>query len=118
MTELWIRVLLVASATFSILTTATIVILLAFETWAFFNRPGVTVSGFLLSTAWNPLDHNHPRFGVWPLVSGTFMVTLVAMSVALPLGLVTAIFLSEYAPKRMRAILKPTLEIQIGRAHV
>jgi phosphate transport system permease protein len=113
-TEFWIRALLVGSAAFSILTTSVIIVLLAVETWQFFHRPGVDLSAFFFSTEWNPLDRYHPRFGVWPLISGTLMVTLVAMSVALPLGLVTAVFLSEYAPERVRAVLKPTLELLAG----
>jgi phosphate transport system permease protein len=113
-TELWIRGLLLGSAGFSILTTSAIVLVLAGETWAFFHKPGVTLADFFWSTAWNPLDHTYPSFGVWPLLCGTFMVTAVAMSLALPLGLITAIFLSEYAPERVRAILKPTLELLAG----
>jgi phosphate transport system permease protein len=106
--------MLVGSGTFSILTTLVIVALLAGEAWAFFQKPEVRLSDFFLSAAWNPLDQHQPKFGIWPLISGTFMVTLVAMSVALPLGLVTAIFLSEYAHGRVRAVLKPTLEILAG----
>jgi phosphate transport system permease protein len=77
-------------------------------------RDEVTVVGFLTGTEWNPLLGAEKHFGIWPLVCGTMLVTAVAMLIAIPLGLVTAIFLSEYAPATIRAVLKPTLEVLAG----
>ncbi len=74
----------------------------------------VTLWEFFTGTQWNPLLGNEKHFGIWPLLCGTLLVTVVAMIVALPLGLVTAIYLSEYAPPRVRAVLKPTLELLAG----
>jgi phosphate transport system permease protein len=113
-TEWWIMALLVLSAVFSVLTTVAIVVVLIGETIQFFRRPEVTLTDFFFSTAWSPLLGNVKHFGIWPLISGTLLVTVVAMAVALPLGLVTAIYLSEYAPPWLRAVLKPTLEVLAG----
>lgn len=107
-----VRVLLVGCATFSILTTFTIIAILLRETLRFFSMEGVTAAEFLTSSKWSPLLSDD--IGIWPLVTGTLLVTAVAMVVALPLGLVTAVYLSEYAPRRIRGLLKPTLEILAG----
>ncbi len=76
----------------------------------------ITVAGFLFGTEWNPLlgKESDKKFGVWALVSGTLLVSLIAMIVALPLGLITAIYLSEYAHPKVRAVIKPTLEVLAG----
>lgn len=74
----------------------------------------VTPTEFFTGRQWNPLLGAVKHFGIWPLVSGTLMVTIVAMLVTVPFGLVTAVFLSEYAPRRLRAILKPALEVLAG----
>ncbi len=95
----------------SILTTAGIVIVLVVESAGFFRR--VSVVEFLTGTRWTPLFQPQ-HFGVLPLVAGSFLVAVIASVVALPLGLGAAIYLSEYAPRRARAILKPTLEILAG----
>ena len=95
----------------SILTTAGIIGVLLFETIAFFE--GVSVIDFVTDTEWTPLFDNK-RFGVLPLLSGTFLTSLIAMFMAIPLGILTAIFLSEYAPDRLRRVLKPILEILAG----
>jgi phosphate transport system permease protein len=105
--------LLGASATFTVLTTAAIVGILAVNSARFFQRPGVSLREFLLTTEWSTLIGDD-RYGVWSLVCGSLLVTVVAMAVALPLGLVTAVYLSEYAPRRLRAVLKPTLELLAG----
>lgn len=107
-----VKFLLVLCAAFSIATTFTIIIILLRETLRFFGMEGVTVGKFFASFKWSPLFTE--EIGIWPLVSGTLLVTGVAMLVALPLGLVTAVYLSEYAPRRVRATLKPTLEILAG----
>jgi phosphate transport system permease protein len=95
----------------SILTTIGIIYVLAKEALLFFGTPGVTLTEFFTSTQWQPaIGH----FGIWPLVTATMLVSGIAMLVALPLGLATAIYLSEYASPRARGILKPILEILSG----
>ncbi|HMP78722.1 MAG TPA: phosphate ABC transporter permease subunit PstC [Pirellulaceae bacterium] len=76
----------------------------------------ISLWGFLTGTEWNPLigKEQDKRFGVWALISGTLMVSFVAMLFALPLGLITAIYLSEYAHPKTRMILKPSLEVLAG----
>ncbi|MEM8835758.1 MAG: phosphate ABC transporter permease subunit PstC [Planctomycetota bacterium] len=74
----------------------------------------VTFREFITGTKWQPLLGADKSFGIWPLVWSTFLVAGIAMCVAVPFGLVTAIFLSEYAPRRLRAVLKPVLEILAG----
>lgn len=99
---------------FTVGTTLAILYVLARETATFFGLDGITLREFFTGTEWSPLLGADKRFGVLPLIAGTLLVTLVAMVVALPLGLVTAIYLSEYAPRRLRAIVKPALEILAG----
>lgn len=105
---------LVGCTLFSVLITVSIVVLLMWQSVLFFNYDEVNVSKFLFGTKWNPLLGTNKSFGVLPLVCGTLLVTVIAMMVALPLGLITAIFLSEYAPRRLRAVLKPILEVLAG----
>lgn len=88
-----------------------IVAVLLVETVAFFGE--VSLVEFFTGTVWTPL-FEHPRFGILPLLGGSFLVAAGAALVALPIGLLTAIFLSEYAPARMRAVLKPALELLAG----
>ena len=104
-----IKVLLTACAYLSIFTTVGIVVVLFEETVRFFLE--VSPVEFLTSTRWAPQQGS---FGVLPLVYGTLMATFIAIAVALPVGLLTAIYLSEYAPKRLRQWLKPALEILAG----
>jgi phosphate transport system permease protein len=104
-----IKVLLTACAYLSIFTTVGIVVVLFEETVRFFLE--VSPGEFLTSTHWAPQQGS---FGVLPLVYGTLMATFIAIAVALPVGLLTAIYLSEYAPKRLRQWLKPALEILAG----
>lgn len=112
--ETVIYAVLIASGLFSLLITGAIIYVLAIETVAFFKSDGVTFANFFGSTTWNPLLGGTKSFGIWALVSGTMLVTAIAMSIALPLGLITAIYLSEYAPRRVRNILKPVLEVLAG----
>jgi len=107
-----VRGLLVGCAMFSILITTLIIGILAYETARFLQE--VSVVDFLTGLEWNPLLGADRHFGIWPLIVGTLLVTLVAAVFALPIGLVTAIFLSEYAPPWLRAILKPILEVLAG----
>jgi phosphate transport system permease protein len=106
-----IKGLLVLAAFISILTTTGIVVSLVEETIVFFGDVGV--GEYLTGTKWSPL-FNPPSFGVLPLVSGTFIITGIAMLVAVPLGLGGAIYLSEYARPRVRKIIKPALELLAG----
>jgi phosphate transport system permease protein len=105
---------LVMCGVFSIATTAAIIIVLFTETVKFFGFEQVTLVEFLTDFRWNPLLGAEKHFGIWPLICGTFLVTAVAMGLALPLGLITAIWLSEYAPRAVRNIVKPVLEIIAG----
>ena len=104
-----IKGFLMACAYLSIFTTFGIVIVLLEETLRFFLE--VSPVEFLTSTRWAPPQGD---FGVLPLVYGTLVATIIAISVALPIGLLTAIYLSEYAPGSLRRWLKPALEILAG----
>jgi phosphate transport system permease protein len=104
-----IKVLLMACAYLSIFTTFGIIVVLFEETVRFFLV--VSPVEFLTSTQWAPTQGD---FGVLPLVYGTLVATFIAIAVALPVGLLTAIYLSEYAPQRLRQWLKPALEILAG----
>jgi phosphate transport system permease protein len=99
------------SALLSVLTTAGIIIVLAVETFSFLRQ--VPIIEFLTGTEWTPLFAN-AHFGVLPLVAGTMLVSLIAMVVALPMGVLSAIYLSEYARPGIRRVIKPTLEILAG----
>lgn len=102
------------ATSFSILITFAIIVVLGTETYRFFQQDDVSVGEFLTGTQWNPLLGSEKHFGIWPLIGGTFLVAGVALLVAVPLGLVTAIYLSEYARPRVRAVLKPALEVLAG----
>ena len=104
-----IKVFLGACAYLSIITTIGIVAVLLEETVRFFLD--VSIWEFLTSTTWVP---SRGEFGILPLVYGTLMATIIAIAVALPIGLLTAIYLSEYAPVSVRRWLKPALEILAG----
>ncbi len=106
--------MLALAATFSIFVTATIIVILTKETLGFFAFPDVTLGEFFGSFEWNPLLGSEKHFGIWPLVSGTLLVMAIAASFALPIGLITAVYLSEYASPRVRSVLKPALEILAG----
>jgi phosphate transport system permease protein len=106
-----IKALLILAALISILTTTGIVISLARETIVFFGDVGVT--DFLFGSEWSPIIKPQ-SFGVLPLVSGTMLITAVCLVVAIPLGLGSAIYLSEYAHTRVRKIVKPILETLAG----
>lgn len=106
--------MLALAATFSIFVTGTIIVILTKETLGFFAFPDVTLGEFFGSFEWNPLLGSEKHFGIWPLVSGTLLVMAIAASFALPIGLITAVYLSEYASPRVRSVLKPALEILAG----
>ena len=106
-----IKVVLAACAYASVLTTFGIVFVLFFETVNFFRE--VSIVEFFTSTTWSAAFAN-PQFGILVLASGTLLTTLIAIAVALPVGLLAAIFLSEYASLGLRRWLKPALEILAG----
>lgn len=103
-----IEIFLFACSALTLLTTVGIILVLLFETIGFFKD--VSLIEFLTDTEWTPLFSNK-RFGIMPLLAGTFLVTLISLMVAVPLGLVIAVYLSEYAPRWFREIVKPVLEI-------
>lgn len=106
-----IQAILLFCGILSILTTLGIVGVLLFETIEFFRA--VPLLKFITDTQWTPL-FAQKHFGILPLLSGTLLVTGIAMLVALPTGLLSAIYLSEYAPEKARRALKPTLEVLAG----
>jgi len=95
----------------SIITTAGILAILVRECAIFFSR--VPASEFFFGTEWKPTFAN-PEFGILPLVSGTAIITIGAALIAVPLGLLSAIYLSEYAHPKVRRAVKPMLEILAG----
>lgn len=96
------------SALFSVFITAAIVFVLAYEASGFFKE--VSLKQFLMDTQWTPLFSNK-HYGILPLACGTLLVTGIALLVALPLGLIVAVYLSEYASYRRKEALKPVLEL-------
>jgi len=103
----------------AILTTVGIVLSLLFETIRFFGK--VPVTEFLFDLSWSPQTAlradqvaSAGTFGAAPLFAGTLLITAIAMVIAVPVGLMSAIYLSEYAPRKARDILKPALEILAG----
>ena len=110
-TETAIHMILLGATVISIATTLGIVFVLVNESFRFFQD--VSVWEFLTGTVWTP-RFQPSLFGVLPLVAGTVLVAAIAIMVAGPVGLFTAIFLSEYAPNRFRRIVKPMLEILAG----
>ncbi len=96
------------SALLSVLVTVGIVAVLIVETIQFFKE--VSLFDFLTDTEWTPL-FSEKHYGILPLFAGTFLTSLIAMAVAMPVGLISAIYLSEYASRRFRAIVKPLLEV-------
>ncbi len=95
----------------SILTTFGIVGIIFQVTFEFFQK--VTLAQFFLDTRWTPLFAEQ-HFGIWPLINGTVITTVIAMAVAIPLGLSAAIYLSEYASPKVAAILRPAVELLAG----
>ena len=103
--------LLFLSAIISIFTTIAILFVLLNEAFDFFQQ--VSPIDFFTGLKWTPLFQPQ-HFGILPLVWGTILVTIIALAIALPFGLGSAIFLSEYAPDRLRRTIKPILEILVG----
>ena len=109
--EIGIEWVLFLCASLSVLVTIGILSVLVFETVQFFQT--VSPFEFLFGTTWTPLFFDK-QFGVLPLVAGTALVSTVAMVVAVPAGLLTAIYLSEYASTSVRRVVKPILEVLSG----
>ncbi len=105
------RVFLFLCAALSVLTTAAIVFILFTQSLGFFRK--ASIGEFLTGTEWAPL-FNPPAYGVLPLVTGTLLTSLIAMLVAGPMGLLVAVYLSEYASPRLRRVVKPVLEVLAG----
>jgi phosphate transport system permease protein len=98
-------------ASLSIFTTIGVIAVLLFESIAFFRE--IPISRFLTETQWTPL-FAEKHFGIIVLASATFLTTAIAMAVALPFGLMAAVYMSEYASERARRILKPSIEVLAG----
>jgi len=111
--EAVIRIALLAAAALSVVVTALIVGSLLVETISFFGE--VPVGDYLFGTKWSPtFAGDQQSFGALPLVWGTIYLSLLALAVAVPLGLLCAIYLAEYAPRRVRKLVKPMLELLAG----
>lgn len=106
--ERMIELVLFLAAASSVLVTVGIVSVLVIESLPFFEH--VTLKEFLTDTQWTPLFEN-AHYGILPLLNGTFLTTMIALVVAIPLGTIAAAFLSEYVRPSMREILKPILEM-------
>ena len=109
--ELAVKYALGACALLSVLTTLGIAAVLVIESIPFFQS--VALTEFFGDTRWTPQFANK-HFGIWALLSGTFLVTIISAVVALPVGLASAIFISEYAAGWVRKLLKPGLELLAG----
>jgi phosphate transport system permease protein len=117
--EKWAKGMLFVCASISIIITALIIFSVLFESVRFFAK--VPVTDFLFGTVWSPQEAiradqagSSGSFGALPVFAGTLLITIVAMLVAVPLGLYSAIYLSEYASRKFRARVKPVLEILAG----
>ncbi len=122
--EAVIRYFLFIASVISILTTIGIVLSILFEAIKFFQL--VNIWEFITGTDWNPgtaflgsagrgeEQIAKPEFGSVPLFAGTFLITFIAMCVAIPIGLLSAIYMTEYAPIKIRSLAKPTLEVLAG----
>ena len=117
--EALIRLVLLASASLAILATVGIVFSMLFEAIRFFQK--VPITDFLFGLTWSPQTAIRTdqvgasgSFGAVPLIAGTLLISSIAMAVAAPLGLISAIYLAEYASPRVRSVIKPVLEILAG----
>ncbi|HLO51876.1 MAG TPA: phosphate ABC transporter permease subunit PstC, partial [Kamptonema sp.] len=106
-----IACLLFLAALSSVATTVGILIILVSESVGFFQK--VSLIEFLTDTEWTPLFAD-PHYGILPLVAGTLVITGVSMAVAIPLGTIIAIYLSEFASSSVREVIKPALELLAG----
>lgn len=109
--ERMIEIIVFICGAISIFTTTAIVVVLFQEAWLFFGSPEVDLIEFFGTTRWQP---ETGRFGIWPLMTSTLLTSIIALMVAVPLGLGAAIYLSEYASPTARGYLKPILEVLAG----
>ena len=107
-----VNYVLLLTTLFSVITTVGIILILLTDSFHFFEQ--VPVLDFLTGTKWNPLIEPDLSYGVLPLVAGTMMITLGAAVIAIPVGLGSAIYLTEYASSRFSKIIKPIMEILAG----
>lgn len=118
--QLWEKIVVGTLALCSLTTvliTVGIVVMLISQSGEFFKSEHVSLGEFFTGTKWTALQAKEledAQFGIWPLLSGTLRVTVIAMFISLPLGLITAIYLSEFASYKIRSYLKPTLEVIAG----
>ncbi len=110
--EQFVLVLLVSCSMIAVATTVGIIVSLVFESWHFFQL--YPAKDFLFSTTWNPKFGGGSSLGIWPLLWGTLYVSFISLIVAAPIGLLAAIYLSEYASPKVRATVKPLLEVLAG----
>ncbi len=106
--ERFIELALMFCGLVAVFTTVAITAILVYESLGFFDF--VSVWDFITGTVWTPLFEN-PKYGILPLVSGTLTITAIALLVAVPMGTIIAIYLSEFAPHRVREVIKPALEL-------
>ncbi|MPV86583.1 phosphate ABC transporter permease subunit PstC [Ostreibacterium oceani] len=109
--ERLVRIVLLLCASVAIITTVGIVFSVVFESLRFFSA--VSPLEFIFGTNWSPTA-TEPKFGSVPLFAGTLLISFIALFIAVPIGLMTAIYLSEYANKRVRSFAKPVLELLAG----
>jgi phosphate transport system permease protein len=106
--ERFIELVLMLCGLVAVFTTLAITTILVYESIGFFSF--VSVWDFITGTVWTPLFEN-PQYGILPLISGTLTITVIAMLLAVPMGTVIAIYLSEFAPHKAREVIKPALEL-------
>ena len=109
--ESLVKTLLILAASISILTTIGVLFSILFQAIEFFQLKSFWY--FITGTEWSP-GYENSRFGALPIFAGTFMITIIALSVAIPIGVGSAIYMSEYASRARRNIIKPVLEILAG----
>mgnify|MGYP006297404329 FL=1 len=107
-----VNYVLILTTLISLITTIGIILILLTDSYHFFEQ--VPVLDFLTGTKWNPLIEPNKTYGVLPLVAGTMMITLGSALIAIPVGLGSAIYLTEYASTRFSKIIKPIMEILAG----
>ena len=110
--ERWIIGLLIFSSTIAVMTTIGIVFSMLFETMNFFGQ--YDWRDFFFSATWSPNFRGNSDLGIIPLLWGTLYISFIALAFAVPIGLFAAIYLSEYAGRRMRAVAKPAIEVLAG----
>lgn len=106
-----IEMILMLAALSAVFTTLAIVAILLYESLTFFK--GVSIVDFLTDTQWTPLFED-AHFGIMPLISGTLTTSAIALVIAIPIGTIAAIYLSEFASHKVKESVKPILELLVG----